>query len=292
MGILLGLAAAIFFASASITLRIGQRTRAQDDGLFTTVLVNILMFAAPIPFTDVPEWSTAGVVGLALGGVVGTMFGRFSNLRSIRLIGPTRANAFLTGNPVVSAIVGWIVLNEAVGPVEGIGGALVVFGLLRFIRARSTPPAAAGTKPATGGYLFAVLAPTFFGIAFVIRKWGLARYDSAVLGALIGSVAAFVVLNLVYAFRRELGQKVRENLGNVSWWFVLAGLLTGAALLSQFTAFGTLPAWVVGILQGTQGIWTMILSRIFLGTEEAIDRKVVLNVLIVATGVAIIGASG
>jgi drug/metabolite transporter (DMT)-like permease len=292
MGIVLGLSAAVFFASASIALRVGQRTRKHDDGLFTTVLVNILMFTAPIPFTDLPEWSTSGVVGLALGGIVGTMFGRFSNLRSIRLIGPTRANAFLTGNPVVSAIVGWIVLNEAVGPVEGVGGALVVFGLLRFIRARSGPPGAGGTKPAARGYLFAVLAPTFFGIAFVIRKWGLARYDSAVLGALIGSVAAFVVLNIVYAFRRELGAKVRENIGNVSWWFVLAGFLTGAALLSQFTAFATLPAWVVGILQGTQGIWTMILSRIFLGTEEAIDRKVVLNVLIVASGVAIIGAAG
>ncbi len=292
MGIVLGLAAAVFFAAASIALRIGQRTRPHDDGLFMTVLVNVVVFALVVPFIDIPPWNIAGVVGLLVGGVVGTVFGRYSNLRSIRLIGPTRANAFLTANPVVSAIVGWIVLNEAVGPVEGLGGALVVYGLMRFIQARATTPALADhQRPSTAGYVFALLAPTFFGIAFVIRKWGLARYDSAVMGAFIGAVAAFFVLNLLYAAGGELRQTWRENFHNVSWWFVLAGVLTGAALLSQFTAFSFLAAWVVGILQGTQGIWTMGLSIVFLGDEEAIDRAVVLNVLIVALGVAIISAA-
>ncbi len=290
MGIVLGLAAAIFFASASIALRVGQRSRAVDDGMFMTVLVNVVVFAVVVPFIDIPPWNLSGVIGLMAGGVVGTVFGRFSNLRSIRLIGPTRANAFLTGNPVVSAIVGWIVLGEAVGPVEGAGGALVVYGLLRLIRARSAPaPAVNATASPATGYVFAVLAPTFFGIAFVIRKWGLARYDSAVMGAFIGSAAAFLVLSLIWAARGELSHTVRENFTRISWWFVLAGVLTAAALLSQFNAFGLLPAWVVGILQGTQGIWTMIFSIIFLGQEEAIDRGVVLNVLLVAFGVAIIG---
>ncbi|MDH3499712.1 MAG: DMT family transporter [Acidimicrobiia bacterium] len=293
MGLILGLAAAFFFASASIALRVGQRTREYDDGLFMTVFVNLVMFGMVVPFIDVPPWSTSGVIGLTFGGVVGTVFGRFSNLRSIRLIGPTRANAFLTANPVVSAIVGWIVLNEAVGPAEGAGGALVVFGLLRFIRDRSAPPAMHPTStPSAAGYAFAILAPTFFGIAFVIRKWGLARYDSAVMGAFIGGVAAFVAISIVYAVRRELLSTIRSNALHGSWWFVLAGVLTGAALLSQFTAFGSLPAWVVGILQGTQGIWTMGLSIVFLGAEEAIDGKVVLNVFMVALGVAVIGFAG
>ena len=293
MGLALGLGAAIFFASASIALRVGQRTQPDDDGLFMTVLMNTILFAAIVPFVAVPAWSTSGVVGLMAGGVVGTMLGRFSNLRSIRMIGPTRANSFLTGNPVVSAIAGWIVLGETVGPLEAAGGALVVYGLLRFIRARSAPATiGSAVQPSARGYIFAVLAPTFFGIAFVIRKWGLERYDSAVLGALIGSAAAFMMLNLIYAARGELGAMLRSNLTRPSKWFVVAGVFTSAALLSQFAAFSRLPAWVVGILQGTQTIWTMGLSIVFLGSEEAIDRGVVTNVAIVAAGVSVIGLAG
>ncbi|MDH3250850.1 MAG: DMT family transporter, partial [Acidimicrobiia bacterium] len=131
-------------------------------------------------------------------------------------------------------------------------------------------------------------APVFFGMAFVFRKWGLERFDSAVIGAFVGALSAYLVIILIDAGRGILPERSRSNFLNVSWWFVAAGVATSVALLSQFLAFTYLEAWAVGILQSTQGIWTIGLSLIFLKGDERIDRTLVITVLMVAAGVTLI----
>lgn len=289
IGILLGLSSAIFFASAAIMFKVGQRTRPTDNGLFLSVVVNVIVLGSIAAWLAWPVWSGSGFIALLLGGVIGTVGGRSSNLKAIRMIGPSRANAFLTANPVVAAIAGWFVLDERLGLQELAGGALVLIGLLLLIRWRSAPATVDGEPPPTAGYLWALAAPTFFGLAFVVRKWGLARFPSAVIGAFIGAVAAFLLISAFDARAGKMSDRLRSNFTTVSWWYVGAGVFTTLALLSQFTAFGYLPAWVVGILQGTQGLWTLILGWLFLRHEEQIDRRLVGVVVLVMVGVTLIG---
>ena len=42
-----------------------------------------------------------------------------------------------------------------------------------------------------------LLAPTFFGLAFVARKWGLERFPGSVNGAFIGATSALVAISMV-----------------------------------------------------------------------------------------------
>ncbi len=303
MGVVLGLAAGFFFAAATIFIRIGMRRRAADDGLLMTILVNVIALGGVALFVDWPAFDGAGFVALVVGGIVGTVFGRASNLRAIRRIGPTRANAFLTGNPVVSAVGGWLVLSEAISPVEGLGGVLVVTGLLWLVRRRTAAvPIGQGQTGASAamaaesaerrtaiGYVYAVAAPLFFGLAFVMRKWGLQYFPGAVIGAFIGSAAAFAVVVMSDAIGGRLPERVEHNFRDVPWMFVWAGIATSAALLSQFAAFAVAPAWVVGLLQGTQTLWTLGLGYLFLRQEEHIDTGLVLSILLVVAGVAVIG---
>lgn len=289
IGILLGGAAAAIFAVGSIFFKIGQRTRPDDDGLFLSVLVNVVVLGAIASFLTWPEWDTAGFVGLLAGGLIGTVGGRWSSLKAIRIIGPSRANAFLTANPLVAAAVGWVVLGEGLGLQELIGGILVTVGLLWLIRSRSAPAGLpSGPAPLTG-YLWAIAAPTFFGFAFVVRKWGLTRFPGPVIGTFVGACAALTAISIIHAYSGRLGATVRGNLLRISWWYVGAGLCTTVALLFQFTAFSYLPAWVVGVLQGTQGLWTLLLGWLFLRQEERIDARLVTVVLLVVAGVTLIG---
>lgn len=285
-GLLLGVASAVCFAGASILFKVGQRTRTDDNGLFLSVLVNVVILGAVSVFLVWPAWSTTGFLALLLGGAIGTVGGRSSNLKAIRAIGPSRANAFLTANPMVAAAAGWIVLDERLGLRELAGGLLVIVGLLWLIRSRSTPSSA---PPPPTGYLWAIAAPTFFGLAFVVRKWGLARFPGPVIGAFLGAAAALTIISTLEARSGNLTGTVRKNLFPVSWWYTGAGLLTTLALLSQFTAFSYLPAWVVGILQSTQGLWTLLLGWLFLRQEEHIDSRLVGVVILVVTGVTLIG---
>jgi len=289
IGFAFGLAAALFFSSTTILVRIGQRTRPDDDGVFMSVFVNVVLLGFVATLVTWPAWDAAGIVSLVIGGVVGTVGGRTALLRGVRLIGPSRANAFITGAPAVAAVAGWVALGETLSPLEILGGAIVVSGLLWMTMARGSGTASAHAAAVPlRSYVIAAGAPISFGLAFVFRKWGLQRFPSSVVGAFIGAAAAFAVIVLIQAIRGTLAERGRSNFTNVSWWFVGAGVTTSLALLSQFQAFTYLEAWVVGVLQGTQGIWTIGLSMIFLKRDEHINLALVGSVLLVAAGVTLI----
>lgn len=301
MGILLGLAAGVCFSVASILARFGMRLRSRDDGLFMSILMNLLVLGSFTLLIELPPWNTEGVIALAAGGVLGTFGGRATNLRAVRIIGPSRANAFLTGGPLVAAIGGWIVLGERISLLGGLGGILVLIGLYRIIRSRATAVAVTAEGATAGGNLrvepahdpslgfaLAMAAPVLFGLAFVVRKWGLEQFPSAVGGAFIGAASAIGVQMAGDTVTGQIGRRMRENLLKVPWWFVGAGTFTSAALLSQFFAFGYLPAWVVSLLQGTQVVWTLLLASLVLRQEERIDGNLIVSVILVFVGVAAI----
>jgi drug/metabolite transporter (DMT)-like permease len=288
IGIALGLASALCFSSAAICFKIGQRTQVKDNGLWLSISVNAIVLGAIVAFQTWPAWNLEGVIALAIGGVVGTVGGRSSNLKAVRFIGPSRANAFLTANPVVAAIGGWFILDEKLELQQFIGGALMILGLLWLIMSRSAPATASDEVP-TKGYFWAVAAAVAFGSAFVFRKWGLERFPGSVIGAFIGAAAAFTVVTALDLRSRKLVTTVKANFRPFAWWYLAAGIFTTLALLSQFNAFDYLPAWVVGILQGTQGMFTLLLGWIFLRQEERIDRTLVGSILLVMSGVVLIG---
>ena len=296
IGIFFGLATGALFATGAVLARIGQRHRRDDDGLTMTILVNVTVLGLLSLTVMAPPWSTAGVLGLALGGVIGTLIGRFASLRAVRLVGATRASAFMTASPVVAAAAGWLLLGEGVEPLDALGGLIVIAGLLALVRAKATPTSmiageAKMADPRTKrlGFAFAAATPIAFGLGFVVKKWGLLRYDDAVLGAFIGSAAALAVVMAIDALGGRLGQRISDNFREIPWWFVASGVAMSGALLTQFVALSYLDAWLVGVLQGTQGLFAMFLGWMVLREEERIDGWVAASVLLVLAGVILIG---
>lgn len=295
-GVILGVATGALFAGGAVLARIGQRQRPHDDGLLMTVLVNVLFLSAIALTRTPPAWSTSGAIGLAIGGILGSLLGRSSNLRAVRLVGATRTSAFMIATPLVSAVAGLILLGEDIDLVDAIGGLFVIAGLVTLVRARATPTsllegvaAPADAKTVRLGFIFAAAAPVFFGLSFVIKKWGLLRFEDTVVAALIGAATALIVIVLLDIFAGRVGRRVRENFQAIPWWFVAAGVAMSGALLTQFAAFSYLDAWLVGVLQGTQGIWALFLGWMFIREEERIDGWVVASVVLVAVGVTVIG---
>ncbi len=286
MGFVFGLASALCFSVGAVLFKIGQRNRPNDDGHLISNSINVAVFALFALFVTWPAYERGGFVALAIAGVVGTVLGRWGLLRGIRLVGPSRGNIFTTATPIPAAIVGWIVLGESVRPLEAVGGALTIYGLIRIVRRRSG--GGPSSEAPLSAYLIASLAPLSFGIAFVLRKWGLERMPGEVSGALIGSATGLVVLMAWDAVRGRLVPLARQTVSDPPWPFFAAGIVTAAALLTQFGALARIPAWVVGILGGTVAIWTPILSAVFLREGEVIDRQLVANVAIVVAGVVMI----
>lgn len=299
MGFLLGAAAAAAFGGAAVLNRIGMRHRSNDDGVLMSILVNVAVLGVVVLLTSRPEFDPRGILAFVAAGILGTFLGRTSNLRAVRIIGPARANAFLTTAPLISGIGGWLVLGEEVGIGAAIGGLIVLMGLRLVMRnpgIAPPPPPSTGpaiTLPATAGsrisgYLLAVGGACFFGMAFVMRKLGTVWFPSAIVGAFVGAVSALVIVTIVDSYRGQIRRRWQENVRSIPWWFVAGGVATSAALLLQFSAYFYLPAWTVSLLQGTQVLWTLLWSYFFLRGEEHLTLRLLWGVLLVVAGVSIV----
>ena len=81
-------------------------------------------------------------VPVLLVGAISTAFAYVSGIQAIRMLG-TRLASFLGLSEVVfAAIVSWILLGEAIGPVQLLGGLLILGGivLVRLERTKAGPP--------------------------------------------------------------------------------------------------------------------------------------------------------
>ena len=312
MGITLAVASAAAFALQSIFVRIGQRTRHRDDGHFMSVLMNAVVVLAVLPFSTFYPWSWTAFVAFLLGGIGTTWLGRGTALRAIRLIGPARQGAFLISSPIFTGIAAWALLDETPTALQLLGALLVLAGLGVLVqskvaaealplegpeglqtghRVRGEAGSVASGVPTvsvwTRGYAIALLSAITFGLGFVARAVGLDHYPNAVVGALVGALVSLALIVGREFFRGGLGPLIHDNVRNVPWWFVAGGLLSGVGLLAGFSAFLYLPAWAVSVLKGTQGLWTLIWSYLFIREEEHLNWSTLLSVILTFAGISV-----
>lgn len=318
MGILMGLGSAALFGLNAIFVKIGMRRQPIDNGHFMSVLVNVLLLGVLMLFVSLPRWNLIGVGGFVLAGLLTTWLGRGTSFMAIRLLGPPRQGAILVSAPLFAAIAGWFFLGEGITMPQAVGGAVVSIGLLVLLRSRFDRGPSASVEPGVveepfatrrepsstktqatriktairqdqfaRGFLIAVMSAVFFGSGFVARKWGLSYFPSAAGGAFIGACTALSMILLGSAARGRFGRLVDDNLRGIPWWFVAGGTASSIALFLQFSAFDYLPAWVVSLLQGTQAVWTLFWTWLFLRHEEPIGPELVISIALVVLGVAI-----
>lgn len=317
MGIVAGLASGALFGLNAVLIKIGMRKSKVDNGHFMSVFINFSLLGVLMLWVPLPQWSWTGFAGFTVAGVLTTWLGRGTSFLAIRLLGPTRQGVILLSAPLFTAIGGWFLLGEGISTLQALGGLVVTIGLLVLLRSRLNGNEVAAPVEAevvdailvtrddsaqrirqstvsplpqdsfTRGFLIAVLAALFFGAGFIARKWGLSYFPSAVGGAFFGVCTALSMIILSSMVRGNIGRLVEDNVRQIPLWFVAAGAATSIGLFLQFSAFKYLPAWVVGLLQGTQAMWTLLWARLFLRHEEPIGRALVLSIGLVGVGVTI-----
>lgn len=288
MGIVLGLASAALFGLGGTCSKRGMVGRPTDDGMLPMLAVNMGIVGLILPFAPAAAFDGVGFAAFVVGGFLGTFLGRSTNLRAIRRLGPIRANTFLTTTPIVTAIIGWLLLGEALSPLAGAGSAAAIAGLWWMSQPPKKPSATPTSRLRAGAYAAALASPLFFGTAFVLRKFGIEHYASPVVGALVGVAVALVVLLGHEALSRRLRGRLDAYRRSMPWWFVWAGVATGVAVVLQFATYELLPAWTVSLFQATQVLWTLGWSALILRRDETFDRRTLAGIALVVTGIAVV----
>lgn len=311
----MGLASAALFGLNAVFVKIGMRRRSVDNGHFMSILVNVLLLGTAMLWTNLPKWSWIGFIAFVLAGLMTSWLGRGTSFMAIRLLGPARQGAILMSAPLFAAIIGWLFLGEAITLLQATGGTIISVGILILLRSRMNQrndpqevvvgemgQSAAVELPGgrsvrlrtairhddfTRGFVVATISAFFFGAGFVARKWGFSHFPSAVGGAFLGTCTALPMILLRTTVQRDLRRLLDDNFREIPWWFVAAGTASSLALFLQFSAFDYLPAWIVSLLLGTQAVWTMAWTSIFLRTDERISRELIFSVGCVVFGVGI-----
>lgn len=279
-----------------------------------SVTVNTLFLLAVLPWSRGAPWSWGALIAFILAGVGTTWLGRATALRAIRLIGPARQGAFLITAPVFTGLAGWALLGESLTIVQMVGGVLVLSGLATLVRSRmvaepleADAPEAIATIRQRGerrsiaraalstvsarGYGIAFVSAVSFGLGYVGRKWGLTHYPNAVFGALVGALMSLSLIVVRESMRKRMHILINANIRDIPKWFVAAGVLSGFGLLMGFSAFIHLPAWAVAVVKGTQGLWALFWSYLFIREEEHLGWNVFAAVILTFAGVCVIAVA-
>lgn len=96
------------------------------------------------PFQSIEPWPSILLAGVAAAGVSSLLF-----LTAIRKIGGTQTGVLMLLEPVVGVLLAGLLLGEAMGPIQAVGGALVLAGAL-LLQLRSEPDLEAVVETAAG----------------------------------------------------------------------------------------------------------------------------------------------
>ncbi len=136
LGIALGLCAAacqVVFVTVS---RSGYRTVPADAATFVILGATVVGSSAiailagqgaglTVPLQSTDPWPYLLIGGIAAAGVSSLLF-----LTAIRTIGGTRTGILMLLEPVVGVVLAGVLLGEAMGPIQVVGGVLVLVGAL------------------------------------------------------------------------------------------------------------------------------------------------------------------
>ena len=288
MGELYAVLAAVVWAIAVIFLKkSGETISPFTLNLFRVsvtaplLLLTLVILGRPVghaaPLTDYLILFASGIIAIAISD---TLFHR-----SLNMIGAgISAIVGCTYSPLV-VIMGFLVLGERLKPLQFVGMAMIVTGVL--LAAKHKPPRDATTRQIVIGVVWGVAAMAAVAIGIVIAKPVLNR--SPVLWATamrqLGCLGVLLPAALITRRRRHILRVFRPS---ASWRFSVPATLLGSyiALIAWIAGMKYTLVGIAAILNQTSTVFILMLATVFL-SEPLTPRKIGAAALAVA-GIALV----
>jgi drug/metabolite transporter (DMT)-like permease len=138
-GALLALAAAVFYAGYLLLMQAARRSADAISTVFLATssagaILGVYAWVGGDPFGGFPahSWAFMGAAAAVsqIGGVLGIVW-------ALRFVPATIASVALLAQPVGTAVLGWLLLGEAIGATQALGGCAVIAGILLVSRSGS-----------------------------------------------------------------------------------------------------------------------------------------------------------
>jgi drug/metabolite transporter (DMT)-like permease len=250
-------------------------------------LIHLLLYGKLWPIHAEPfRWGwlgLSGTLGLALGD--GCLF------QALLVIGPRLAVLLQTLVPVISAIMAWVLLGEALPPIEIGAILLTVSGVAWVVSERErgpNSPVGRDKRQYALGVLLGVVGALGQSLGLVTAKYGLVDDFPALSATMIRMVVAMGVIWLLALVQGQIGATWRALRDRKASLFVTGGSLTGPTIgvwLSMF-ALQNAPVGIASTLMALSPIIMIPLAHwIF---HERSSPRFVAGTIVALAGAVII----
>ncbi len=278
---LLSLLTAIGFGFSSILTRWGMRDSNPITGAMVGSLVQVLALSVIIAVNRPAEISLMGVAYFAASGLLASALGRLLNYTSIQRLGVSMSSTIIGSSPLFSTFFAAIFLAEEVTLSIFVGTVLIVGGV-----AVTSLKDGNVRELLSTAILTPILAAAAYGASSVFRKLGVDLIPHAPFGAMIGAATSLASFSIYLVATGQLGLfKLTQGSRK---FFVLSGLVVTVAWLSMYSAFALGKVSVVSALIGTNPLFALLLSMIFLRDTERLNMGIVLGCVSIVAGAMVI----
>ena len=251
------------------------------------VLLALLTGGPAMPWSASPEtW-----LWLGLSGVCGFFLCDLFLFKAFLLIGPRLGMLFLSLAPPLTALIGWLMLDEHLSPTNWLGMALTLGGVLWVVAESPAAPGDSGRRYVFTwrGGLAALAAAAAQAVAMVLAKRGLLPGDVSDVGAteirLIAGLVCF--LALVLALRRH-GRVAAAFAQPRTMRIILLGALVGPVLgvTTMMMAVRRIPAGLAQTFLALSPVLIIPFMRLIY--RERVGANAVAGALLACLGVALL----
>jgi drug/metabolite transporter (DMT)-like permease len=131
VGDIFGFVTSIFFGLYFLAIRVARRSRKGGEVTFlTTIITSLVLFIVAIAAADkmIPDTIT-GASSLAALGIVSHAGGQGLLAVALGSLSAAFSSLVIFVEAIVAAIFGWAVFQEKLGPLQLLGGSLILFGV-------------------------------------------------------------------------------------------------------------------------------------------------------------------
>lgn len=149
---------------------------------------------------------------LSLSGLIGFVFGDMCLFRAFILIGPRLSSLIMATAPLMTAVIGYLVLGEELGIAALLGMGLTIAGVAWALADRSASGGGSGENR-TWGVVLALGGALGQALGLVLSKHGMGTFD-AFAATQIRVIAAFVAWTLIMALAGQwanIGKTLRDS---------------------------------------------------------------------------------
>jgi drug/metabolite transporter (DMT)-like permease len=257
---------AFCFGTAVVTSKFGLRHLDARSGAAISIPTAVVLFLFAAPFTI----ELSGFSGAALGifALVGLFFPAFVTLltfRSTELLGPTVTGAVSGTAPLFALPAAALFLGETISE----RAVLAALGVAAGIALLSGAGTARGARMS---WLLIPLAGSLIrGTAQALAKAGLLLWPSPFAASLVAYVISSVT---VVGVDRFGGRRNQRPEGRTIAWFMITGVLNGAAVLCLYMALQGAPVSTVAPVVASYPLVAAVLSLVVLHDEKFDARRI------------------